>query len=51
MRGGSICNENASITPFTNKLGLFFTCQTKDQSLNGALTLFFIFLIYFVTGF
>ena len=31
--GGSICNENPFITPFTNALGLYAICQTKDQSI------------------
>ena len=30
--GGSICNENPSITPSTNALGCYVICQTKDQS-------------------
>ena len=30
--GGSICNENPSITPSTNVLGSYAICQTKDQS-------------------
>ena len=30
--GGSICNENPFITPFTNALGFYAICQTKDQS-------------------
>ena len=30
--GGSICNENPSITPSTNALGCYAICQTKDQS-------------------
>ena len=31
-RGGSICNENPFITPFTNMLGFWAICQMKDQS-------------------
>ena len=31
--GGSICNENPFITPSTNALGFYATCQTKDQSI------------------
>ena len=31
--GVSICNENASITPFTNALGFYTIYQTRDQSL------------------
>ena len=31
--GGSICNENPFITPYTNALGLYAICQTKDQSI------------------
>ena len=30
--GGSICNENPIITPFTNALGFNAICHTKDQS-------------------
>ena len=30
--GGSICNENPSITPSTNALGFNAICQMKDQS-------------------
>ena len=30
--GGSICNENPSITPSTIALGSYAICQTKDQS-------------------
>ena len=29
--GGSICNENPFVTPFTNALGFNAICQTKDQ--------------------
>ena len=31
-RGGSICNENPFITPSTNALASYATCQRKDQS-------------------
>ena len=30
--GGSICNENPFITPSTNALGFYASCQTKDQN-------------------
>ena len=30
--GGSICNENLSITPSTNELGFNAISQTKDKS-------------------
>ena len=30
--GGSICNENLFITPFTNAIRFNAICQTKDQS-------------------
>ena len=30
--GGSTCNENPFITPYTNALGFYAICQTKDQS-------------------
>ena len=30
--GGSICNENPSITPSTNELGFNAISQTKDKS-------------------
>ena len=35
VRGGSICNENPFITPFTNALGFNAICQTKDRSVAG----------------
>ena len=47
--GGSICNENPSITPSTNALGFYAICQTKDHSVDIIMvheTLFYLSKFY-----
>ena len=44
IRVGSICNENAFITPSTNALGFYTICQKPSLS-NSAYTPYFVYIL------
>ena len=53
VQGGSICKENAFITPSITLLGFYAACETKDQNLTfkWCIKRYSIFRTYLDTNF